>query len=179
MVARNDVGQRGKVLRMQWLVGDEFKSAPQFKPKAFVSNASAFHYVGGDKISHAFGYMTPSTYIGATLAQNITGGDPIWMIQGRDDGIMDMVPGLVRLPIKLEAKKWYDFRVEVNYVAGAAGSIELYINGTKVFSHTGGLPIGANGHWDGGIYLTGFGVLGNGLDTPRTVYFSNLSCGRK
>jgi hypothetical protein len=178
-IVDDPLGQRGKVLRMQWLVGDEFKSAPQFKPKAFVSNASAFHYVGGDKISHAFGYMTPSTYIGATLAQNITGGDPIWMIQGRDDGIMDVVPGLVRLPVKLQANRWYDFRIDVDYEAGAAGLIEMYIDGAKVYSRKGGLPIGTNGHLDYGIYLTGFGTMGIGLTTPRTAYFSNLSCGRR
>jgi hypothetical protein len=178
-VVDDPLGQRGKVLRMQWLVGDEFRSAPQFKPKAFVSSASVFHYVGGDKISHAFGYMTPSTYIGATLAQNITGGDPIWMIQGRDDGIMDVVPGLVRLPVKLEANRWYDFRVDVDYLAGAAGLVEMYIDGVKVYSHKGGLPIGSNGHLDYGIYLTGFGTMGIGTTTPRTAYFSNLSCGRR
>jgi hypothetical protein len=72
-----------------------------------------------------------------------------------------------------------NFRAEVNYVAGAAGSVELYINGTKVFSHQGGLPIGDHGHWDGGIYLTGFGFDATGAATPRTVYISNLSCGRK
>jgi hypothetical protein len=178
-IVDDPLAQRGKVLRIQWLPGDDFRSAPQFKPKNFVSNATAFHYGPGDRVSYAWGYMTESTYIGATLAQNITGGDPIWMIQGRDDGIMDMVPGLVRLPVKLEARKWYDFRAEVYYVAGAAGSIELFINGARVFSHQGGLPIGTNGHWDGGIYLTGFGVMGQGLNTPRTVYFSNLSVGKK
>jgi len=83
------------------------------------------------------------------------------------------------LPVRLEAKKWYDFRVEVNYVAGAAGSIEMYINGTKVFTHKGGLPIGSRAHWDGGIYLAGFGTTGIGTTTPRTIYISNVSCGKK
>lgn len=178
-VVDDPLGQRGKVLRMQWLVGDDYRSAPQFKPKAFVSNASAFHYVGGEKISQAFGYMTPNTYIGATLAQNITGGDPIWMIQGRDDGIMDVVPGLVRLPVKLQANRWYDFRVDVDYLGTAAGLVEIWIDGVKVYSRKGALPIGNNGHLDYGIYLTGFGTMGVGLTTPRTAYFSNLSCGRR
>jgi hypothetical protein len=154
-------------------------SPPQFKPKNFVSNNSAFNYSSGERVTYAWGYMTESTYIGATLAQNIFGGDPIWMIQGRDDGIMDVVPGLVRLPVRLEAKKWYDFRVDVNYLPGAAGSVEMWINGTKVFTHRGGLPIGNRAHWDGGIYLTGFGTTGIGNTTPRTVYFSNLSCGKR
>jgi hypothetical protein len=179
VVVDDPLGQRGKVLRIEWRVGDDFRSAPQFRPKTFVSNNSAFNYNSGDKVSYAWGYMTESTYIGATLAQNITGGDPIWMIQGRDQGIMDVVPGLVRLPVRLEAKKWYDFRVDVDYLPGGAGLIEMYINGQKVFTHRGGLPSGSRAHWDGGIYLTGFGQTGAGNTTPRTVYFSNLSCGRR
>jgi hypothetical protein len=179
VVVEDPLGQRGKVLRIQWLPGDDFRSAPQFRPKTFVSNNSAFNYSAGDKVSYAWGYMTDSTYIGATLAQNITGGDPIWMIQGRDQGIMDIVPGLVRLPVRLQARRWHDFRVDVDYLPGNAGLIEMYIDGQKVYTHRGGLPQGPRGHWDGGIYLTGFGQMGNGNDTPRTVYFSNLSCGRR
>jgi hypothetical protein len=178
VVVDDPLGQRGKVLRIQWRVGDDFRSAPQFRPKTFVSNNSAFNYNLGDRISYAWGYMTESTYIGATLAQNITGGDPIWMIQGRDNGIMDVVPGLVRLSVRLEAMKWYDFRVDVDYL-GANSLIEMYINGQKVFTHRGSLPTGPRAHWDGGIYLTGFGQMGAGNNTPRTVYFSNLSCGRR
>jgi hypothetical protein len=179
VVVEDPLGQRGKVLRIQWLPGDDFRSAPQFRPKTFVSNNSAFNYSAGDKVSYAWGYMTDSTYIGATLAQNITGGDPIWMIQGRDQGIMDIVPGLVRLPVRLQAKRWHDFRVDVDYLPGNAGLIEMYIDGQKVYTHRGGLPQGPRGHWDGGIYLTGFGQMGDGNNTPRTVYFSNLSCGRR
>ena len=178
VVVDDPLGQRGKVLRIQWRVGDDFRSAPQFRPKTFVSNNSAFNYNLGDRISYAWGYMTESTYIGATLAQNITGGDPIWMIQGRDNGIMDVVPGLVRLSVRLEAMKWYDFRVDVDYLGGSS-LIEMYINGQKVFTHRGSLPTGPRAHWDGGIYLTGFGQMGAGNNTARTVYFSNLSCGRR
>jgi hypothetical protein len=178
-VVEDPLGQRGKVLQIRWLPGDEFRSAPQFRPKTFVSNNSAFNYNPGDKVSYAWGYMTESTYIGATLAQNITGGDPIWMIQGRDQGIMDIVPGLVRVPVRLQAKRWHDFRIDVDYLPGDASLIELYIDGQKVYTHRGGLPQGPRGHWDGGIYLTGFGQMGNGNSTARTVYFSNLSCGRR
>jgi hypothetical protein len=178
-VIDDPLGTRGKVLRIQWLPGDSFRSAPQFRPKTFVSNNPAFTYNSGDKVSFAWGYMTDSTYLGATLAQNITGGDPIWMIQGRDQGAMEVVPGLVRLPVQLAARRWYDFRVDVDYLPGGAGLIEMYIDGVKVFTHRGGLPIGRGAHWDGGIYLTGFGQMGQGNDTARTVYFSNLSCGRR
>jgi hypothetical protein len=168
------LGQRGKVMRVQWLAGDNYRIG-QFKPRSNISN-TGFHYGPGDTIQYAWGYMTSSTYIGATLAQNIVGGDPIWMIQGRDNGEMEMVPGLTKLPVKLEANRWHDFRAEVHYLAGAAGSIVLFIDGTKVFEHTGGLPVRAGAHWDGGIYITGFGEPSN---MSRTVYVSNLSVGKK
>jgi hypothetical protein len=174
MIVDDPLGQRGKVMRVQYLPGDNFRIG-QFRPRANVSN-TGFYYGAGDHVSYAWGYMTSSTYIGATLAQNITGGDPIWMIQGRDNGEMDVVPGLVRLPVKLQANRWHDFRADVNYVAGAAGSIELHIDGVKVFTRRGGLPIGPRAHWDGGIYITGFGMPSN---MERTVYISNLSVGKK
>jgi hypothetical protein len=174
MIVDDPLGQRGKVMRVQYLPGDNFRIG-QFRPRANLSN-TGFYYGAGDHVSYAWGYMTSSTYIGATLAQNITGGDPIWMIQGRDNGEMDMVPGLVRLPVKLQANRWHDFRADVSYVAGAAGSIELYIDGVKVFTKRGGLPIGPRAHWDGGIYITGFGMPSN---MERTAYISNLSVGKK
>jgi X-X-X-Leu-X-X-Gly heptad repeat protein len=168
------LGRRGKVMRVQYLPGDDFRIG-QFKPRANISN-TGFHYGPGETVSYAWGYMTSTTYIGATLAQNIAGGDPIWMIQGRDNGEMDMVPGLKRLPVRLEANRWHDFRAEVHYVAGAAGYILLFLDGVKVFEHHGGLPVRAGAHWDGGIYITGFGEPSNAM---RTVYISNLSVGKK
>jgi hypothetical protein len=168
------LGQRGKVMQIQWLSGDNFRIG-QFRPRANISN-TVFHYGPGDTIQYAWGYMTTSTYIGATLAQNIVGGDPIWMIQGRDNGEMEMVPGLAKLPVKLQANRWHDFRAEVHYVAGAAGQIQLWIDGVKVFDHKGGLPVRQGAHWDGGIYITGFGAMSN---QSRTVFISNLSVGKK
>ena len=176
MIVDDPLGQRGKVMRMQWLVGDNYRIG-QYRPRANISN-TGFYYASGDRINYAWGFMTEGTYIGATIAQNITGGDPIWMLRGQANGELDIIPGGGKVPYKLEAKKWYDIRVEINYVGGAAGYADFYINGTKVFSKRGGLFIGPRPHWDGGIYLTSFGQSGEGNSTPRTVYISNLSVGK-
>jgi hypothetical protein len=178
MIVDDPLGQRGKVMRMQWLPGDNYRIG-QYRPRANMSN-TGFYYNSGDRISYAWGYMTESTYIGATLAQNITGGDPIWMLRGRANGELDVIPGgNGLLPFKMEAKKWHDIRAEVYYAPGAAGTIDIFIDGVKVFSRKGGLPIGPRAHWDGGIYLTSFGEQGEGPQTARTVYVSNLSVGKK
>ena len=67
----------------------------------------------------------------------------------------------------------------MNYAPGAAGSVEIFIDGQTVFTRHGGLDIGPRAHWDGGIYLTSFGEMGDGPQTARTVYISNLSVGER
>jgi hypothetical protein len=178
MIVDDPLGQRGKVMRMQFQPGDNYRIG-QYRPRANISN-TGFYYSSGDRVSYAWGYMTDSAYIGATIAQNISGGDPIWMLRGRGNGELDVIPGgNGLLPFRLEARKWHDIRVEVYYVGGANGTIDIFIDGTKVFSRKGGLIIGPRAHWDGGIYLTSFGEQGNGPRTARTVYISNLSVGKK
>jgi hypothetical protein len=178
MIVDDPLGQRGKVMRMQWLPGDNYRIG-QYHPRANISN-TGFHYESGDRISYAWGYMTESDYIGATIAQNISGGDPIWMLRGRAGGELDVIPiGNGLLSFKMQAKKWHDVRAEVNYLPGAAGSVEIFIDGQMVFSRHGGLDVGPRAHWDGGIYLTSFGLQGDGPRTARTVYISNLSVGKK
>ena len=177
MIVDDPLGQRGKVMRMQWLPGDNYRIG-QYRPRANISN-TGYYYASGDRISYAWGFMTEGTYIGATIAQNITGGDPIWMLRGQANGELDIIPGGGKVPYKLEAKRWHDIRVEIYYVGGAAGLVEFFIDGNKVFTKRGGLPIGPRPHWDGGLYLTGFGESGIGPKTARTVYISNLSVGKK
>ena len=176
-IVDDPLGQRGKVMRMQWLPGDNYRIG-RYRPRANISN-TGYYYAPGDRVSYAWGFMTEGTYIGATIAQHISGGDPIWMLRGQANGELDVFPGGGKVPFQLEGKKWYDIRVEVNYVRGGAGFAEFYINGTKVFTKRGNLPIGPRPHWDGGIYLTSFGQSGAGNSTPRTVYISNLSVGKK
>jgi hypothetical protein len=164
-------------MRMQWMPGDNYRIG-QYRPRANISN-TGFYYNTGDRISYAWGFMTEGTYIGATIAQNITGGDPIWMLRGQANGELDIIPGGGKVPYQLQAKRWHDIRVEMHYVGGAAGLVEFFIDGNKVFTKRGGLAIGPRPHWDGGIYLTSFGQSGNGNSIARTVYISNLSVGKK
>ena len=178
MIVDDPLGQRGKVMRMQWLPGDNYRIG-QYHPRANISN-TGFYYNSGDRVSYAWGYMTESDYIGATMAQNISGGDPIWMLRGRAGGELDVIPiGNGVLSFKMQAKRWHDIRVEVDYVPGAAGSVEIFIDGQMVFTRKGGLDVGPRAHWDGGIYLTSFGLQGEGPNTARTVYISNLSVGKR
>ena len=177
-IVDDPLGQRGKVMRLAWMPGDNYRIG-QYRPRANISN-TGFYYQSGDRISYAWGFMAESTYIGATIAQNITGGDPIWMLRGQANGELDIIPGAGKIPgVNLQAKRWHDIRVEINYVGGAAGYAEFYIDGKLVYTKKGGLAQGPRPHWDGGIYLTSFGESGEGPRQPRVHYISNLSVGKK
>jgi hypothetical protein len=177
-IVDDPLGQRGKVMRLVWMPGDNYRIG-QYRPRANISN-TGFYYASGDRISYAWGFMAESTYIGATIAQNITGGDPIWMLRGQANGELDIIPGAGKIPgVNLQAKRWHDIRVEMYYVGGAAGYAEFYIDGVKVYTKRGGLAQGPRPHWDGGIYLTSFGESGEGPRQPRVHYISNLSVGKK
>jgi hypothetical protein len=177
-IVDDPLGQRGKVMRLVWMPGDNYRIG-QYRPRANISN-TGFYYQTGDRISYAWGFMAESTYIGATIAQNITGGDPIWMLRGQASGELDIIPGAGKIPgVNLQAKVWHDIRVEMHYVGGAAGFAEFYIDGKLVYTKRGGLAQGPRPHWDGGIYLTSFGESGEGPRQPRVHYISNLSVGKK
>ena len=180
-VVDDPLGRRGKVMKVTWLAGDNFRTSPNTLPRSWVSTRSAHETPLGETVSYAFGYMTTSSYIGATFAQSIRPGGPIWMLQGRDQGQIQMVfGGIHNLEMRLQPNVWYDFRLEFRYGAsGSGGGVILHINGVKVFERlNGGFgdPAGTKSHWDGGIYLTGFGAMSN---MTRTVYFSNMSIGVK
>jgi hypothetical protein len=177
-IVDDPLGQRGKVMRLVWMPGDNYRIG-QYRPRANISN-TGFYYQSGDRISYAWGFMAESTYIGATIARNITGGDPIWMLRGQANGELDIIPGAGKIPgVNLQARRWHDIRVEMHYVGGAAGFAEFYIDGKLVYTKRGGLAQGPRPHWDGGIYLTSFGESGEGPRQPRVHYISNLSVGKK
>ena len=178
-VIDDPLGQRGKVMRIQWLPGDNFRIAPSSGRETFVSNNSAFNYNAGDKVSYAWGYMTDSTYIGATLAQNITGGDPIWMIQGRDNGELDIVPGLVRLPVRLQAKRWHDFRVDVGLPARQRRPRSRCTSTARRSTAAGAACPSAPRSLGRRDLPDRLRPDGQRQRHARTVYFSNLSCGRR
>jgi hypothetical protein len=180
-VVDDPLRQRGKVMKVTWQSGDNFRTSPNTLPRSWVSTRSAHETTLGETVSYAFGYMTTSSYIGATFAQSIRPGGPIWMLQGRDQGQIQVVfGGITNLEMRLQPNVWYDFRLEFRYgSSGNGGGVLLFINGVKVYERlNGGFgdPPGTKSHWDGGIYLTGFGATSN---TTRVVYFSNLSIGVK
>lgn len=176
------LGQRGKVLKIDWLAGDGFKTSPNNKPRSCVSN-TGYQPAVGTILSYAWGYMITSLDINATFAQVIRSGGPIWMIEGHEKG--DLIVrrggggGVLNINYTLEVNRWYDFRVEMKYLTGAAGEMQVFINGQKVYEKIGlglGDPPGRMVRWDGGIYNTEIGIANN---RSRTVYISNLSIGTK
>ena len=68
---------------------------------------------------------------------------------------------------KIEAMKWYDFRIDTTYSGG--GSIKFYMNGQMIGSGTG--AAGPAGRFDCGIYWY------NGAKKNTTVWISNVSIG--
>jgi hypothetical protein len=76
--------------------------------------------------------------------------------------------------MKVEAMRWYDFRVEMDFRVG--GQVLFYVNGQMIASRTLNSTSGNIALWDGGIYNTSPGTAGN---RTRTVYISNLSVGEK
>jgi hypothetical protein len=172
------LGERGKVMRITWEAGDNFRTSPNNKPRSAISN-TGYSYPYGSKASYAWGYMITSTDINATFAQHIRPGGPMWMLEGHNEGdLIVRCGGTTPLARRLVPNRWYDFRVEVDYSAN--GYVQVYIDGERVYDRRDNLgfqpPKDGAAHWDGGIYNTELGISNN---KTRTVYISNLSVGRK
>ena len=69
--------------------------------------------------------------------------------------------------MKVEAMKWYDFRIDTTYSGG--GAIKFFMNGQMIGQGTG--AAGPAGRFDCGIYWY------NGSKDSRTVWISNVSIG--
>jgi len=172
------LGMRGKVMRVVWEAGDNFRTSPGNKPRSAISN-TGYSFPFGSKVSYALGYMITSLDINATFAQHIRPGGPMWMLEGHNEGdLIVRCGGTTALMKRLEINRWYDIRVEVDYRSN--GYVQVYIDGDKVYERTDNLgfaaPKDGAAHWDGGIYNTELGISNN---RTRTVYISNLSVGRK
>ena len=72
--------------------------------------------------------------MGAHFAQIIRDGGPLWMFGVDTGGTVSAAvhrgSGGTGAILKLEAMKWYDFRVDTEYRGG--GSIKFYVNGKLV-----------------------------------------------
>ena len=75
--------------------------------------------------------------------------------------------------MKLEANRWYNFRVDIDWQAG--GAVKFYVDG-QMIRQARSAASAAPCHWDGGIYNTPGGTA---MNRTRTVYIANLSLGKR
>jgi hypothetical protein len=178
LVVDDPVGQRGKVVRVRFLQGDNFRTSPNTQPRSWLSTASAAPLRPGATISIAWGFMWENPNMGAHFAQIIRGagpggGGPLWMFGVSADGTVSAAvhrgSGRTGPVMKIEPMKWYDFRVDTVYSAG--GDIRFFINGRQVGQGRG--DGGDVARFDCGTYWMG--------DThpTRTVWLSNVSIAEK
>jgi hypothetical protein len=167
--------QRGKVVKIEYQQGDNFRTSPGTEPRSWISAADGYTLKSNTKISVAWGFMTTNP-TGATysFAQIIRSGGPLFMFHiGANGAVRISVnrgSGGGNNLITLQANTWYDFRAEVDYRGG--GPLQFFINNKMVATGTGdGGP--SDGRWDAGIYWQ------SGAKSTRTVYVSNVSIGEK
>jgi hypothetical protein len=163
--------QRGKVVQIKYLAGDNYRTSAGTQPRSWLSSATGYTAKGGTTVSVAFGFMTDNPNWGAHFAQIIRDGGPLWMMLLATDGSVAAEvhrgTGGGKAGVKIEAMKWYDFRIDTTYAGG--GAIKFYMDGKLIGQGTG--AAGANGRFDCGIYWY------NGAKQNRTAWISNISIG--
>jgi hypothetical protein len=164
-------GQRGKVVRIEYRQGDNYRTSAGTEPRSWISAAEGYTIKSNTKISVAWGAMFENVN-GATysFAQIIRSGGPLWMFHINSGGSfrisVNRGSGGGSNLLTFQPMTWYDFRVDVDYRGG--GSIQFYANGKMVATGTGdGGP--SDGRWDGGVYWQA------GAKSTRVVYVSNVS----
>jgi hypothetical protein len=173
-IVDDPLGQRGKVLKVVYQAGDNFRTSGGTEPRSWVSNRQGNEFRPGEKMSHAFGIMVQSAAMNYAFGQVISSGGPVWMLIGGPDGTLTVfcnTCGGNTRHMKLEANKWYDFRVDIDFSVG--GPVNFYVNGQMFRMGRVESTRGTIAHWDGGIYNRA------GQRAERTVYISNLSVGKR
>jgi len=169
-IVDDPVKQRGKVVRIHFMQGDNFRTSGGTEPRSWFSSAMGYTARPGTVVSVAWGFMWENPNMGAHFAQIIRDGGPLWMFGVDQSGTASAAVhrGSGRTSsFKIEPMKWYDFQVITDYRSG--GSIKFFVNGKMIGQGTG--AGGANGRFDCGIYW-----MHNAKPT-RTVYVSNVSIG--
>jgi hypothetical protein len=170
-ITDDPLSQRGKVVRIQYLAGDNFRTSAGTQPRTWFSSAMGYTVKPGTTVSVAFGFMTDNPNWGAHFAQIIRDGGPLWMMLLATDGTVAAEvhrgSGGGKAAMKIEPMKWYDFRIDTTYSGG--GSIKFYMNGQLIGQGTG--DAGPAGRFDCGIYWY------NGAHQTRTAWISNVSIG--
>jgi hypothetical protein len=165
------VKQRGKIVRIMYKAGDNFRTSPGTEPRSWFSAAKGYTVKPGTTVSVAWGFMWENPAMNSHFAQLIRDGGPTWMWDLDGSGNLQMNShrgtGSSGNILKIEPMKWYDIMVTTNYRAG--GAVTFYVNGKKVL--TGTSPGGPDGRFDFGIYNR------PGAHPERTVYISNVSIG--
>jgi hypothetical protein len=170
-IVDDPLNQRGKVVRIIWQSGDNFRTSGGTEPRSWFSNASGYQITVGTKVSLAWGMQWTNVNMNAFFAQTI-GPGPVWELRVRQNGRFNILcnkcgGNTEHMPI--EPNRWYDFRVDMDWRNG--GPVRFYVNDQMVHQSTMS-GASANCHWDGGIYWS----RGSAKST-RTVYISNLSVG--
>jgi hypothetical protein len=163
--------ERGKVVRIIWQNGDNFRTSPGTEPRSWFSNARGYQITVGTKVSLAWGMQWTNVNMNAFFAQTI-GPGPVWELRVRENGRFNILCnkcGGNTEHMQIQPNRWYDFRVDMDWRNG--GPVRFYVDGQMVHQSTMSGAT-ANSHWDGGIYWS----RGSAKST-RTVYISNLSVG--
>jgi hypothetical protein len=170
-IVDDPTGKRGKVIRIEYKQGDNFRTSGGTEPRSWISAHEGYTIKSGVKLSVAWGAMFENVN-GATysFAQIIRSGGPLWMFHIGSGGAfrisVNRGSGGGSNLLTFMPMTWYDFRVDVDYRGG--GSIEFYANGRMVARGVGdGGP--SDGRWDGGVYWQ------SGAKSTRVVYVSNVS----
>ena len=162
---------RGKVVKIEYRAGDDFRTSAGTQPRSWLSSAMGYTAKAGTTVSVAFGFMTDNPSWGAHFGQIIRDGGPLWMLLlASDGGVASEVhrgSGGGKADEKILPMKWYDFRVDTSYSGG--GAIKFFMNGKPFGTGTG--EAGGNGRFDCGIYWY------KGTKATRTAWISNISIG--
>jgi hypothetical protein len=169
------VKQRGKVIRVEWRSGDNFRTSGGTEPRSWFSNRPGHEFRPGTKVSHSFGIMLGSADTNYCFGQIISSGGPVWMLIAEGAGTLTVfcnTCGGNTRHMQLQPNRWYDFRVDLDFSVG--GPVVFYVNGQMFRMGRMTSTRGDIAHWDGGIYNRAAGTAAN---RTRQVYISNLSVG--
>jgi hypothetical protein len=174
--AADPTRKRGKVAKLTFQAGDDYRTSPGTQPRTFISNRTR-QVQPGETVSQAFGILTTAPSIDASFAQNISDKGPVWMLQtdraGNAKAIVNGQGSVSGIGFKIEPNRWYDFRVDMKYTA-SGGYLRVSVNGKQVYNRTGLHFKPAQARFDAGIY--------NRKDSDkkrtRVVYLSNWTIGR-
>jgi hypothetical protein len=174
-IVDDPLNKRGKVVKIVWQSGDNYRTSSGTQPRSWFSNAMGY------QVKPAPRSATPGASCGPTWPWTPSSprtSAPAGL--GAAGARQRPLPGPVQpvrrqqpRPDDAEPNRWYDFRVDMDWTGG--GKVQFFVDGQMAYQSTMG-GASANCHWDGGIYNTPGGTATN---KTRTVYLSNLSVGER